>query len=530
MINGNTVWRQTYYIKCSNNTPLSSFQRRLYRLKNDNDFQYRLVHYTGDSSVYSPRPHGNKKNEGGERDYRRTLPSVINQLKTDTVVGERAPSKVYFDMVTGKSSGPYQGVTNARNLNQVKMAAKHMKAKRRILHDQLYNSLQLAYQIDGFVHGITVFPDLAIVFGSTEIIQEVNKLLKVKSDEPVLLSYDTTFELGDFYLSILVAKHILFRGGKTVPVAFMIHDRKSQHLHDSFWRKIKSLMPNIVDGRHVLVVDREIAFQNAVSDVLPNLKLVLCWNHIKRDLIYKLKKSGAKSDDLTVYSRQLEQLLHAEDENEFEAMYSEFSEMWSLPVCDYLSEMKEALKTRACKWVLEEYEVYDPFSGITNNICESLNATIKRLMSWKEAPIDAMILSLYYLQGFFKYEILRGKCGLGQFNLKDIHKNCQVDRDIVEFPNDVITPTEIIDRVKGNIQEPIQQLTKDEATCQNQETPEENDQKSTSTTQRSLALSAIRDNKVHLHTSAKSFVVEGTKGDKYAVTLHPKESCQCGAL
>lgn len=81
-------------------------------------------------------------------------------------------------------------------------------------------------------------------------------------------------------------------------------------------------------------------------------------------------------------------------------------------------------------------------------------------MSWKEAPIDAMILSLYYLQGFFKYEILRGKCGLGQFNLKDIHKNCQVDRDIVEFPNDVITPTEIIDRVKGNIQESIQQLTK----------------------------------------------------------------------
>lgn len=180
--------------------------------------------------------------------------------------------------------------------------------------------------------------------------------------------------------------------------------------------------------------------------------------------------------------------------------------------------------------MLEEYEVYDPLSGITNNICESLNATIKRLMSWKEAPIDAMILSLYYLQGFFKYEILRGKCGLGQFNLKDIHKNCQVDRDIVEFPNDVITPTEIIDRVKGNIQESIQQLTKDEATCQNQETPEENDQKSTSTTQRSLALSAIRDNKVHLHTSAKSFVVEGTKGDKYAVTLHPKESCQCGAL
>lgn len=84
--------------------------------------------------MYSPRPHGNKKNEGGERDYRRTLPSVINQLKTGIVVGEKTPSKVYFDMVTGKASGPYQGVTNARNLNQVKMTAKHMKAKRRIFN------------------------------------------------------------------------------------------------------------------------------------------------------------------------------------------------------------------------------------------------------------------------------------------------------------------------------------------------------------------------------------------------------------
>lgn len=56
------------------------------------------------------------------------------------------------------------------------------------------------------------------------------------------------------------------------------------------------------------------------------------------------------------------------------------------------------------------------------------------------------------------------------------------------------------------------------------------DLKATSTTQRSLAISAIRNNKVHLHTSAKSFIVEGTRGDKYAVTLHPNESCQCEAL
>jgi hypothetical protein len=277
----------------------------MYRIKNAGS-QLRLIHYTGDSSVYSPRVHGNDKTREG--DYRRTLPSVIQHMKTGTSNDKKPPTKVYQEMVTSPVSGPHQGVRNPRNVNQVKMASKHAKNKKRISHDQLYNSLQLAYQLPGYIHDITIFPDLAIIFGCSEMLEEINKLLRTCSDEPVLLSYDTTFELGDFYMSALVAKHVLFRNGKTVPVAFMIHDRKSQGLHNLFWRKIKSKIPNISSGRHVLVVDREIAFQNVIAELLPNMKLCLCWNHIKRDLQYKLKKCGAKSDDLIVYSRHLDQL------------------------------------------------------------------------------------------------------------------------------------------------------------------------------------------------------------------------------
>lgn len=91
-------------------------------------------------------------------------------------------------------------------------------------------------------------------------------------------------------------------------------------------------------------------------------------------------------------------------------------------------------------------------------------------------------------------------------------------------------PKLLRERVHGNIQELIQPLTEDKATCQNRKTTEENDQKSTSTTQRALALSPIWDNQVHLQTSAKSFIVEGTRRVKHAVTLHPKESCKCEAL
>lgn len=45
-------------------------------------------------------------------------------------------------------------------VHEILMVAKQMKTKRRISRDLLYNSLQLAYQINGIVRGITVFPEL----------------------------------------------------------------------------------------------------------------------------------------------------------------------------------------------------------------------------------------------------------------------------------------------------------------------------------------------------------------------------------
>lgn len=51
-------------------------------------------------------------------------------------------------------------------VHEILMVAKQMKTKRRISRDLLYNPLQLAYQINGIVRGITVFPDLTIIIFS----------------------------------------------------------------------------------------------------------------------------------------------------------------------------------------------------------------------------------------------------------------------------------------------------------------------------------------------------------------------------
>ena len=49
---------------------------------------------------------------------------------------------------------------------------------------------------------------LACVVGVKELMDELNQLLDTKTG--TLLGYDTTFKLGDFYVSVLVFRHSVF--------------------------------------------------------------------------------------------------------------------------------------------------------------------------------------------------------------------------------------------------------------------------------------------------------------------------------
>jgi hypothetical protein len=109
-----------------------------------------------------------------------------------------------------------------------------------------------------------------------EVTSELNKVLMVKSDATALLSYGTTFNIGDFYVSILVFRNVLFQGGVTIPTAFIIHDRKCSDVLDRFWRKLIQLVPNLKKNCPVIVTDRESALNNAINSYLPNAKIVHC--------------------------------------------------------------------------------------------------------------------------------------------------------------------------------------------------------------------------------------------------------------
>ena len=48
-----------------------------------------------------------------------------------------------------------------------------------------------------------------------------------------------TFQLGDFYVSALIFRHIIFREIHCMPALFLIHERKFQQHHEIFFNFLK---------------------------------------------------------------------------------------------------------------------------------------------------------------------------------------------------------------------------------------------------------------------------------------------------
>lgn len=133
----------------------------------------------------------------------------------------------------------------------------------------------------------------------------------------------------------------------------------------------------------------------------------------------------------------------------FESLYNTLSQKWSKPFDDHFNDdLRDELLESSVLWVLEAVNVYDPYSGVTNNIAEGMNTVIKRLNDWKELTIDSAVLSFHYLQVYYCHELLRGLCGTG---IKQRHISASVDPSDVEIPKDVCDPDEIVSRVKAEL-------------------------------------------------------------------------------
>jgi len=122
-------------------------------------------------------------------------------------------------------------VKQPRDIKQIENIRSGILARQRLSHDGILNLHDLAIDMPDFLHSIHT---LVCVCGQKDIIDEMDRVLLLPSPSHQLLSYDTTFNLGDFYVSVLSFRDVLFKENPVIPAAFILHEQKFQTVHEHF--------------------------------------------------------------------------------------------------------------------------------------------------------------------------------------------------------------------------------------------------------------------------------------------------------
>jgi len=275
----------------------------------------------------------------------------------------------------------------------VRNTQKSVRNRVRLTHDALFNLHELEMD-SNFVHRIVTHPDLSVIMYAPKILGLFRDLFISRADYPLqTLSYDTTFCLGDFYLSPLLFRHTNFSPAPIIPLAYLLHERKTMETHAEFFRHMRSVCPQLAGCQNVIIVtDQERAITTAIHDICPELKHVLCWNHVLQDCKRWLQQHGASSQAEVAY----------------------YVDSVSQPFAQFFRSSIHPVMNQLGAWVLRPLGL----EKVTSNQSEFFNTVLKRLQDWKEAPLDSMALCLLRLAQYHLTEVRRGLYGIGEFQLR----------------------------------------------------------------------------------------------------------------
>lgn len=368
-------------------TVVEGFCKTEHELKEpiDKNHAFVLIQYSGDAAVVDARFHGNSKRP---RIYVRTTKSRLDDMRNDAQRLESQPKSIYQENLrksrsehVGEDYSKFESAVGPKNIKQVKNLRQSEKLKRMLLRDELFSILEMAQgDLHDFVKKYSYTPDgSVIILGSSQCIELANKLLKECNGKPEqlgqLITYDTTFECGDIYISPLIMRNTFLADDPIFPVLFLLHDRKKQWQHEEFFRTAVNELKLFEHATHIpIATDREKAITNAIKNVYSQANHVFCQNHILRDAEFWIKQQkDYTSDDIKGLKHNVRQLLECEDEISFDDLYNNMKSKWTPSFLLYFEKnLCTDIQTKGAAFNVKKYKAFRNVKA-TNNLSESFN-------------------------------------------------------------------------------------------------------------------------------------------------------------
>jgi hypothetical protein len=122
-----------------------------------------------------------------------------------------------------------------RNYKQCANTVALERQRRTLSSDDMFGLYLLHEEVPNFIQNMQLIPNFVVVLmteNMAELFTNINHLPEL------VLHYDTTFNIGHFYLSILIFKHPLFESKPVIPLAYLMHHTKKYEFHKTFFETV----------------------------------------------------------------------------------------------------------------------------------------------------------------------------------------------------------------------------------------------------------------------------------------------------
>jgi len=238
-----------------------------------------LIHYIGEGN------HDFEKSKSSAsksviRDMKKMIKSDVFQARSSTVYNNQL-------LMAQANLTKY---AEPRNQKQAANTIYGMRLLARVVqHDELYAGYAIGAQLPQSVAHFALLPELDVWIFNFPVLKLVRLL--VSSGVMVLFSYDTTFDIGNYYVSFLVFHNSYLKSSSILLLASRIHSSRKLDGHQSFLRQLLVATLKMESNHYRITVDREPSIVQAILGIHGHSPIIYCALHMSRNLRYWLSRT-----------------------------------------------------------------------------------------------------------------------------------------------------------------------------------------------------------------------------------------------
>ena len=495
-----------------------------------------LIHYRGSCENIERFPHGNSIHK--DNIFYPTSGVVKDLIQADPTKG---PTEQLRSLSGDRGSGLAGVITAPRNIRQVKYYSSKLLEQINLSADETKAITVIHNTLPNFVRKQVISPHLSVTLIDDLAVSElVNVLNMMPEDEALVINYDTTYEFGDYLLTIASYRHPALERTDNqqnvnkepiVPFAFFCHDKRLKSEHRDFMTTITNAIDSATSTKNGFSEKKKNFISDREFDAddlgMSNTQTLHCWLHIIKNVDFKANKLQYRKADKDMIRSDLYNLLKTQTG---EARYIEKRDAilnsGQSPLCRpemqeyFMKFIDKSLRKHACAYILKEAGIKDPKSGITNNAAEAINSALKPLTEGKRLKLPVAILLLHNYSQHIQREVQQGFYKVEPFRVKDDYKQFEQETDNLPA-SDIKSRDDLIKGIE-NILNPKTTNDGDESPTP---TPVTNDQEED--TVQKLAQWIVTNKKIDFGQNTNTFTVRDMDGSAFVVTMAP--SCTCNS-